>query len=66
MTQPKLVKIIRQTTREEAEREDRLYEWSLTPRERLRNLEWLRRMTYPNGIPPRLQSVSELLKPPRG
>jgi hypothetical protein len=48
------------TTFEEAEREDKEYWFSKTPRERLQHMELLRRINYGSSATARLQRVLEI------
>ena len=50
------------TTFEDAEREDREYWFSRSPRERLIHMELLRRINYGNRASARLQRVLEIVE----
>ena len=51
-----------ETSFEDAERKTRQRYLEMTPEERIQVVEELRKLTYPNGVAPRLQNIVDFIQ----
>ncbi|PTA68816.1 hypothetical protein [Deinococcus arcticus] len=57
-----LLRTLTLTSREDAARADQEANWAKTPQQRLAEIEFLRRQTYPERVAPRLERVLKMVE----